>query len=733
MNTMTIESIFLRGQISVRSYHSCRSSEIDTIEELIKYYEKFNSFLKLRMCGEKSNLELIKICQIYSDCFQNTENGVAEEKLDDLKDKILKLNRLQRQIVNHHISIQISKLSVRSRNALIFFLEKEINIINLFDKIFSKTHFKFNSIENVGLASIGELELFTNEIKLFVIDISELTEEKKMTELQLKLFLQKEFNNLEIPSDLISRSSIFSLIQFIISKHLVFGKNESYILENAINIYNNSVLQNLDELSENIHLTRERCRQIRVKILDELESKFLFLTKFDQNLFVGYKIDFNDPFIIITDEIALNINSSDETNFSKHFITLISSFFYNNEFELLGNQDDVFIAKDFKARARHNWKNLYLVSKILNTNFDFVKFIEDIEIRNLEFIDETYQFNFKSYLSNFLKLDDFNLLEILADVCEKLLNEEFNIYLNIEENIVFERKTFKTLPEYAFEALEVLGKPSHIDEINNQIKILKPDYINVIKNTTLKREFGFVPFGRASIFGLKKWDTEKANIKGGTIRSIAEEFLSKYSEPMNIKDIAKFVLKYRPKSNEKSIIYNLKMEDNNRFVFFKNAFIGLKSKKYNLDKYLLLKDNEKITTRTWEENLQELLNFISNNNKLPSSINCPLEEVRISRWLYTQKSKINRGLLDNSQTELIIGITSKFNLRDNKKTLFRTDGYRRLNEFIEKEKRLPSANKNQESQLYAFFYKQRKLYEDSKLDIEDELNFLEVAKLIQNF
>ena len=39
--------------------------------------------------------------------------------------------------------------------------------------------------------------------------------------------------------------------------------------------------------------------------------------------------------------------------------------------------------------------------------------------------------------------------------------------------------------------------------------------------------------------------------------------------------------------------------------------------------------------------------------------------------------------------------------------------------------------KNEESQLYAFFYKQRKLFDDSKLGSEEELKFLEIAKSIQ--
>jgi DNA polymerase/3'-5' exonuclease PolX len=143
---MTIESIYLDGELSVRSYHSCRSSEIDTIKELIEYYEKNSSFLKLRMCGKKSNLELIKICETYSDRFERLKNEDTEEITDRIEDKILKLNRLQRQIVNHHISIQFSKLSNRSQNALSSFLEKQINIINISNKIFSKVNFNYKNI-----------------------------------------------------------------------------------------------------------------------------------------------------------------------------------------------------------------------------------------------------------------------------------------------------------------------------------------------------------------------------------------------------------------------------------------------------------------------------------------------------------------------------------------------------------------------------------------------------------
>ena len=132
---------------------------------------------------------------------------------------------------------------------------------------------------------------------------------------------------------------------------------------------------------------------------------------------------------------------------------------------------------------------------------------------------------------------------------------------------------------------------------------------------------------------------ENNTIKGGTIRSIAEEFLLNYNKPMHIGEIAKYILKYRPESNEKSIIYNLKMEDNNRFLFFKKSLIGLKSKMYDDPELELLDESDKIEKKTWEENYQELINFIEKNNRLPSSMSCPLNEIKINRWLNVQRRK----------------------------------------------------------------------------------------------
>ncbi|MFV5701854.1 sigma factor-like helix-turn-helix DNA-binding protein [Flavobacterium sp. XS2P12] len=730
---MTIDEIYKNENISVRSYNVCRYNGLETLKEIIEFYRENRSFNKLRNCGKRSNEELTELYNKYKNIDFGFEANFQFKIENKFKIIISELSRNQREVINSFIQVNTNSLSIRSQNAIKALLEDNLKIKNFADKILFEDGFDVKKIRNVGALSVYELEVYINIVEDFIIEVSKNENDKYLISLKNKFLIQNTFSLSNIPSEILESESIFQLTNFLINQNAFYDKNQTKILTKALKIYLNSPELTLDEIAKEVDLTRERVRQVRKKIFEELFNKLLFIQNFDDNLLEKYNIDNTQYYIEINDTQIEAINNQNKTNFTKEFIIYLIYSYWSYEFELVGNNEDVLLPKYFNARNRHNWSNFYLVKKELVLEFDFISLANDISERLNERLEETYNFSFKSYLSNFLINDNLEILNSIMEIAEKIVNQEFEIYIDLDDNLIFERNSIKTLPEYIFEALQEIGKPSTIEVL---YKFIENKHPGISKNPealrgSCQRSDSLIFFGRSSTYGLKKWEIEMENVKGGTIRSIAEEFLSNYTEPMNIKYISDFVLQYRPESNEKSIIYNLKMEDNNRFVFFKNSFIGLKSKKYNLDEYSLLSD--KTITRTWEENYQELSNFISKNNKLPASFSCPLEEIRISRWLYTQKSKINRGLLDNSKSELIKEITSNFNLRDNKTTLFRNDGYRKLTEFIEKEKRLPSANKNEESQLYAFFYKQRKLYEDSKLGVDEELKFIEIAKTIQNF
>jgi hypothetical protein len=93
----------------------------------------------------------------------------------------------------------------------------------------------------------------------------------------------------------------------------------------------------------------------------------------------------------------------------------------------------------------------------------------------------------------------------------------------------------------------------------------------------MRNKLTFIHRGRKSTYGLKKWEDERVDIKGGAIRDIVEEVLQKANSPKHISEIMKTVLSYRPETNEKNVLSNLRQESNNRFVFYESGFIGLKN------------------------------------------------------------------------------------------------------------------------------------------------------------
>jgi len=133
------------------------------------------------------------------------------------------------------------------------------------------------------------------------------------------------------------------------------------------------------------------------------------------------------------------------------------------------------------------------------------------------------------------------------------------------------------------EALEKIGRPTHITEIFSYVSDNNPKLKtteNSVRAAIANRKKIFIYFGRSSTFGLKSWEEKNAFIKGGTIRTIVEEFLSEHDAPCHISDITVYVNRYR-KTDQYSVINNLKMTEDNRFVFFKNNHIGLSSKNYD--------------------------------------------------------------------------------------------------------------------------------------------------------
>lgn len=584
---MKIEDLLKKEKLSIRSYHICKENKINSVKDLKEYYLIHKAFHKLPKCGRKSNLELIEICNKYQDeHIENRDTGIKKEK--SLKKIITELTRLQREVINSFILVNTNSLSVRSRNAISRHLQKNFKIKNFAEKVFfNSTDIKY--WKNVGAKSIPEIELYLNIIKDFVKEVSESKEEKYLISLKNNFLIQRTFSISKIPNNVLESESIFLLTDFLLNSNTLFDNTQIAIVKKAFKIYQNQKELTLDDIADEVKLTRERVRQIRVMCLDELFEKLSFIQNFNDDLFQKYNIDTNSEQIEINQDLIDVINITNLTFFSREFITFILYVYLSNRFSLIGFVEDVIQPKYFKARNRHNWNNFFLIKKEIVKEIDFNALANDIDNRINDKIVESYSFNFKSYLSRFLINDNIDILNSGFSIAENILNEEFEMSLDLNENIIFKRNTHKQVPEYIIEALENLNKPSKLSEIYEWICNHYPEATKSEEalRGSCQRSNEIIYFGRSSTFGLKKWENTRNDIKGGTIKDIVTELLENSNNPIHITEILEEVHKFRAKTNERNIITNLKLDPNKSFIIFNQKFIGLSDKinDYDLIKY----------------------------------------------------------------------------------------------------------------------------------------------------
>jgi DNA-directed RNA polymerase delta subunit len=75
-----------------------------------------------------------------------------------------------------------------------------------------------------------------------------------------------------------------------------------------------------------------------------------------------------------------------------------------------------------------------------------------------------------------------------------------------------------------------------------------------------------VAIGKTSTYALASW----SQVKTGTIKQLAKEFLENHEHPVHLSDLSKHVNKFR-KTHEKNVYSNLKLDRTGTFVFLQRG------------------------------------------------------------------------------------------------------------------------------------------------------------------
>jgi hypothetical protein len=135
------------------------------------------------------------------------------------------------------------------------------------------------------------------------------------------------------------------------------------------------------------------------------------------------------------------------------------------------------------------------------------------------------------------------------------------------------------------EVLAGLNEPSHVarvQEVWNSRFPDRPITAEGIRSVVVRNKSLFFSIGRESTYGLRRWERERSELKGGTIRDIIEGLLQPSSVPIHLEDLVDEVQKFRPGTHLSSVKLNLQLEASGRFVLIPGGFVGLAGRSYDI-------------------------------------------------------------------------------------------------------------------------------------------------------
>lgn len=647
---MQISELLENNRISLRTYNVCMEQRWFSSEDIRNYYNKNKNFEGIKNCGKRSAEELMRISSL---------DFLEKVKEEDLLNKQLlasfkKLTPPQKEIIESYIKMLTANLSPRLKNTLDLYFIQGISL-QAFELFYMKAQEKAIKIKGIGRRNILDLENYFDKIKYFIVEVSKVENSEKVL-LFKDLCVDKNIYPLNDIPVMVTRLGFFKVVDYLLTTPILFDESKIKLFSKAFKFYRHTTGLKLREIGKQMNITHERVRQIRNQTICDLFKKLPIVRAFDDELLVQNHIQTSGDIIFLTPEQVAVINQKSHTDFTDGFVHFILCI-YLDKYQLVGNLSDVLFPHFSKKKNRHNWKNIYLVTKDIHPYLDWETLVLDICSLLEKKTAKQYEISLREKIAPYLAATPY-LLDRVSKVVALILRQEFDLQIK-GGTLTIPRNTYKQINEYAYEALEALGTPSYVKEIAEKVKELYPktNFTYAGIRSSLKREYGFVPIGRSSNFGLKKWENTVENFKGGTIRDITKEFLLQQKEPQTLEQITSYLLQYRPHTNAKSILTNLKADTSDTFIFFNNSQIGLTQITY--PEAYGLQVEQPVKKRTWEENYQAMTLFLQKNNRLPLSSDKHLEAIVLYRWMSVQRNLIKNGRVSQEKKDLFQALINR--------------------------------------------------------------------------
>ncbi len=454
-------------------------------------------------------------------------------------------------------------------------LGSEVNIFAVLEKGYLNPEYNFTQLKQIGERSEETCRKFYNEISSKIMEFYELPLQEKLIEYKRQM-IEKLFGQFDIPEDVIWSNSYYDFVAFGLRNPIFFSLRDTRIYLELLWIFSDvDELLHYPELAKKFGITTERVRQLGHHFFKLIGEKFKEVDQLGLDLYENELVKNRDVIYYDYDSIdKKDIKSLYQ--FNPNFITFILSY-HLEDYSLVGGYKNYFLGIEYSNR--NTWNCLYLVSSLMVEVFNFEGFVNSIYTRINARVTEDYELDIKE------AMEEFCLTESMTDtmrariikVLKTILNIELSLQISESGTVTIERNTMWLLWEYVYAALESLDKPSYLNEIQDELKVLYPlrsFNTDSIRSSMINND-AFIHVGRKSMYALTRWEDEKESFKGGTIRDIVAEFLEKEGGPQHIDAITEYVLIYRPETTRDKIYSNLSLESHDRFIVPEPGYVDL--------------------------------------------------------------------------------------------------------------------------------------------------------------
>lgn len=392
----------------------------------------------------------------------------------------------------------------------------------------------------------------------------------------------------------------------------------------------------LEEIGDELNLTRENVRHIYKKAIEKLSANINNSEYFD--IFDNYgfsKLDYLTPentnFYDIKQREYLH-------NGFNTFCYIVVKLFYSTIFDLY---------KLTKITANSVQDKIYVCSVKLSKQYDINKTLNYIKSNFNDPSIREIQLNpiiLKKAFWLYKDIDNHTLdviKQFLAYICNDYFDlnvTDLNVSCDPDETITH----IQQVKHLIVNVLKTLNNPASIIDIQKADKRLINLPLHKIK-TALYDKSLFIPVGRKSIYQL----VESKQISGSVTKCI-DYILEDSKQPIQLNDLIRQVLEFRPDSNEKSVrSVVLNKIKKHELVVYEGMLIGLISRigEYSTE----YKVNTTFGRMTFDERLSAIYEFIKEHDRLPL-----LKDSDFERSLYVWYMRVSKSTnLTNEQLVLI--------------------------------------------------------------------------------